>query len=108
MKKTFNKLIDDNLYNTFIKNQQIEYQDIFNEKEVISYNKIQLINNNTLFYDNYDYQIKYYINDLRKYFNNSEIKIFNIYIAFGDINVKLKKYCFTKSRPFEETERRKN
>ena len=90
-----------NLYNTFIKNQQIEYQDIFNEKEVISYNKIQLINNNTLFYDNYDYQIKYYINDLRKYFNNSEIKIFNIYIAFGDINVKLKKYCFTKSRPID-------
>jgi hypothetical protein len=90
-----------NLYNTFIKNQQIEYKDIFNEKEAISYNKIQLINNDTLFYDNYDYQIKYYINDLRKYFNNSEIKIFNIYIAFGDIDVKLKKYCFTKSRPID-------
>jgi hypothetical protein len=92
-----------NLYNTFIKNQQIEYKDIFNEKEPISYNKIQLINNDTLFYDNYNYQIRYYINDLRKYFNNSEIKIFNIYIAFGDIDVKMKKYCFTKSRPIDLT-----
>ena len=92
-----------NLYNTFIKNQQIEYKDIFNEKEPISYNKIQLINNDTLFYDNYNYQIRHYINDLRKYFNNSEIKIFNIYIAFGDIDVKMKKYCFTKSRPIDLT-----
>jgi transitional endoplasmic reticulum ATPase len=40
-------------------------------------------------------------NDLRKYFNNNEIKNFNIYIAFGDINVKMKKYCFTKSRPID-------
>ena len=92
-----------NLYNIFITNQQIEYKDIFNEKEPISYNKIQLINNDTLFYDNYNYQIRYYINDLRKYFNNSEIKNFNIYIAFGDINVKMKKYCFTKSRPIDLT-----
>ena len=90
-----------NLYNTFIKNQQIEYKDIFNEKETISYNKIQLINNNILFYDNYDNQIRYYVNDLRNYFINSEIKNFNIYIAFGDINVKMKKYCFTKSRPID-------
>jgi hypothetical protein len=90
-----------NLYNIFIKNQQIEYKDIFNEKETISYNKIQLINNNILFHDNYDNQIRYYINDLRKYFNNNEIKNFNIYIAFGDINVKMKKYCFTKSRPID-------
>jgi hypothetical protein len=90
-----------NLYNIFIKNQQIEYKDIFNEKETISYNKIQLINNDILFHDNYDNQIRYYINDLRKYFNNNEIKNFNIYIAFGDINVKMKKYCFTKSRPID-------
>ena len=90
-----------NLYNTFIKNQQIEYKDIFNEKETISYNKIQLINNDILFHDNYDNQIRYYVNDLRNYFNNSEIKNFNIYIAFGDINVKMKKYCFTKSRPID-------
>ena len=90
-----------NLYNTFIKNERIEYKDIFNEKETISYNKIQLINNNILFYDNYDNQIRYYVNDLRNYFNNSEIKNFNIYIAFGDINVKMKKYCFTKSRPID-------
>jgi len=90
-----------NLYNTFIKNQQIEYKDIFNEKETISYNKIQLINNDILFHDNYDNQIRYYVNDLRKYFNNNEIKNFNIYIAFGDINVKMKKYCFTKSRPID-------
>jgi hypothetical protein len=92
-----------NLYNIFITNQQIEYKDIFNEKEAISYNKIQLINNDKLFNDNYDTQIKYYINDLRKYFINSEIKKFNIYIAFGDINVKMKKYCFTKSRPIDLT-----
>lgn len=90
-----------NLYNIFIKNQQIEYKDIFNEKETISYNKIQLINNDILFHDNYDNQIRYYVNDLRKYFNNNEIKNFNIYIAFGDINVKMKKYCFTKSRPID-------
>ena len=90
-----------NLYNIFITNQQIEYKDIFNEKETISYNKIQLINNDILFHDNYDNQIRYYVNDLRKYFNNSEIKNFNIYIAFGDINVKMKKYCFTKSRPID-------
>lgn len=90
-----------NLYNTFIKNEQIEYKDIFNEKETISYNKIQLINNDILFHDNYDNQIRYYVNDLRNYFNNSEIKNFNIYIAFGDINVKMKKYCFTKSRPID-------
>ena len=92
-----------NLYNIFITNQQIEYKDIFNDKEAISYNKIQLINNDKLFNDNYDTQIKYYINDLRKYFINSEIKKFNIYIAFGDINVKMKKYCFTKSRPIDLT-----
>jgi hypothetical protein len=92
-----------NLYNIFIKNQQIEYKDIFNEKEVISYNKIQLINNDKLFNDNYDTKVKYYINDLRKYFINSEIKNFNIYIAFGDVNVKMKKYCFTKSRPIDLT-----
>lgn len=79
-----------NLYNTFIKNEQIEYKDIINEKEIISYNKIQLINNDILFHDNYDNQIRYYVNDLRNYFNNSEIKNFNIYIAFGDINVKMK------------------
>ena len=90
-----------NLYNIFIKNEQIEYKDIFNEKEEITYNKIQLISNHTLFYDNYNYVIKHYINDLRKYFNNSEIINFNIYIAFGDINVKMKKYCFTKSRPID-------
>ena len=90
-----------NLYNTFIKNERIEYKDIFNEKETISYNKIQLINNDILFHDNYDNQIRYYVNDLRNYFNNSEIKNFNIYIAFGDINVKMKKYCFTKSRPID-------
>lgn len=90
-----------NLYNTFIKNEQIEYKDIFNEKETISYNKIQLINDDILFHDNYDNQIRYYVNDLRNYFNNSEIKNFNIYIAFGDINVKMKKYCFTKSRPID-------
>lgn len=90
-----------NLYNTFIKNQQIEYKNIINEKETISYNKIQLINNDILFHDNYDNQIRYYVNDLRNYFNNSEIKNFNIYIAFGDINVKMKKYCFTKSRPID-------
>jgi hypothetical protein len=90
-----------NLYNIFIKNQQIEYKDIFNEKEVISYNKIQLINNDKLFNDNYDTKVKYYIDDLRKYFINSEIKNFNIYIAFGDVNVKMKKYCFTKSRPID-------
>jgi hypothetical protein len=92
-----------NLYNIFITNQQIEYKDIFNEKEAISYNKIQLINNDILFNDNYNTQIKYYVNDLRKYFINSEIKNFNIYIAFGDINVKMKKYCFTKSRPIDLT-----
>ena len=92
-----------NLYNIFIKNQQIEYKDIFNEKEVISYNKIQLINNDKLFNDNYDTKVKYYIDDLRKYFINSEIKNFNIYIAFGDVNVKMKKYCFTKSRPIDLT-----
>jgi hypothetical protein len=92
-----------NLYNIFITNQQIEYKDIFNEKEVISYNKIQLINNDKLFNDNYDTKVKYYINDLRKYFINSEIKNFNIYIAFGDVNVKMKKYCFTKSRPIDLT-----
>ena len=90
-----------NLYNIFIKNEQVEYKDIFNEKEEITYNKIQLISNHTLFYDNYNYVIKHYINDLRKYFNNSEIINFNIYIAFGDINVKMKKYCFTKSRPID-------
>jgi hypothetical protein len=90
-----------NLYNIFIKNEQIEYKDIFNEKEEITYNKIQLISNHRLFYDNYNYVIKHYINDLRKYFNNSEIINFNIYIAFGDINVKMKKYCFTKSRPID-------
>ena len=90
-----------NLYNIFIKNEQIEYKDIFNEKEEITYNKIQLISNDTLFNDNYNYVIKHYINDLRKYFNNSEIINFNIYIAFGDINVKMKKYCFTKSRPID-------
>ena len=90
-----------NLYNIFIKNEQIEYKDIFNEKEEITYNKIQLISNDTLFNDNYNYVIKHYINDLRKYFNNSKIINFNIYIAFGDINVKMKKYCFTKSRPID-------
>lgn len=90
-----------NLYNIFIKNQEIEYKDIFNKEEKISYNKIQLINNDILFHDNYDNQIKNYVNDLRKYFNNSEIKIFNIYIAFGDIHSKMNKYCFTKSRPID-------
>jgi len=92
-----------NLYNIFIKNQQIEYQYILNEKEEISYNKIQLINNNMLFYDNYNFHIKYYINDLRKYFTNSQIKEFIILIAFGDINVKMNRYCFTKSRPIDLT-----
>ena len=53
-----------NLYNTFIKNQEIEYKDIFNKEEKISYNKIQLINNDILFHDNYDNQIKNYVNDL--------------------------------------------
>ena len=89
-----------NLYNIFINNEQIEYKDIFNEKEIISYNKIQLIDNDILFDNNYDNQIKYYINDLRKYFYSFTIN-FNIYIALGDINVKMNKYCLTKTRPID-------
>ena len=90
-----------NLYNIFIKNQQIEYQEFLNEKEEISYNRIQLINNKMLFNNNYNYQIHNYVNDLRKYLNNSNIKEFIIFITFGDINIKMNKYCFTKSRPVD-------
>ena len=90
-----------NLYNIFIKNQQIEYQEFLNEKEEISYNRIQLINNKMLFNNNYNYQIHNYVNDLRTALNNSNIKEFIIFIAFGDINIKMNKYCFTKSRPVD-------
>jgi hypothetical protein len=92
-----------NLYQMFKKGEKIEYQSILNENEEISYNKIQLINNNMLYYDNYNYQIRHYINDLRKYFTESQIEKFLIFIAFGDINVKMKQFCFTKSRPVDLT-----
>ena len=92
-----------NLYNIFIKNEQIEYREFLNEKEEISYNRIQLINNKMLFNDNYNYQIHNYVNDLRKYLHNSNIKEFIVFIAFGDINVKMNRYCFTKSRPIDLT-----
>jgi len=63
-----------NLYEFFINKQTIQYHVTLNEKEEISYNRIQLINNNMLFYDNYNYQIKNYVNDLRKYFLESKVK----------------------------------
>jgi len=93
-----------NLYNIYIKNEHIEYIDIVNEKERIEFNRIQLINNDILFNDNYHHHIRYYVTDLRKDFKNSEIKNFNIYIALGDINTKMNKYCFTRARPIDLTD----
>ena len=92
-----------NLYEIFKNEQKIEYLVFLNEKEEISYNRIQLINNNMLFYDNYNYQIRYYVNDLRKYFSESKIDKFVVFIAFGDINIKMNQFCFTKSRPIDLT-----
>ena len=92
-----------NLYEFFINKQKIQYHVTLNEKEEISYNRIQLINNNMLFYDNYNYQIKNYVNDLRKYFLESKVKQFVVFIALGDINIKMKQFCFTKSRPTDLT-----
>jgi len=90
-----------NLYEIFKNNQKIDYHVFLNEKEEITYNRIQLINNNMLFYDNYNYQIRHYINDLRKCFSESKIDEFNVFIALGDIDIKMKQYCFTKSRPID-------
>ena len=92
-----------NLYEIFKNEQKIEYLVFLNEKEEISYNRIQLINNNMLFYDNYNYQIRYYVNDLRKYFSESKIDKFVVFIALGDINIKMNQFCFTKSRPIDLT-----
>jgi len=89
------------LYDMYKKGENIEYNLNFDEKEEISYNKIQTINQNMLFYDNYNYQIRHYVTDLRKYFTESQITKFIIFIAFGDINVKMKKFCFTKTRPID-------
>lgn len=88
-----------NLYDLFKKGIIIEYNLNLDEKEEISYNKIQTINHNMLFYDNYNYQIRHYVLDLRKYFTDSQITKFIILIAFGDINIKMKQFCFTKTRP---------
>ena len=85
-----------NLYEMFKNNQKIDYHVYLNEKEEITYNRIQLINNNMLFYDNYNYQIRHYINDLRKCFSESKIVNFNVFIALGDIDIKMKQFCFTK------------
>ena len=90
-----------NLYEIFKNNQKIDYNVYLNEKEEITYNRIQLINNNMLFYDNYNYQIKHYINDLRKCFSESKIDKFTVFIALGDIDIKMKQFCFTKSRPID-------
>ena len=90
-----------NLYEMFKNNQKIDYHVYLNEKEEITYNRIQLINNNMLFYDNYNYQIRHYINDLRKCFSESKIVNFNVFIALGDIDIKMKQFCFTKSRPID-------
>lgn len=90
-----------NLYEIFKNNQKIDYNVFLNEKEEITYNRIQLINNHMLFYDNYNYQIRHYINDLRKCFSESKIDTFNVFIALGDIDIKMKQYCFTKSRPID-------
>lgn len=92
-----------NLYEIFKNEQKIEYLVFLNEKEEISYNRIQLINNNMLFYDNYNYQIRHYVNDLRKYFLESKIDKFVVFIALGDINIKMNQFCFTKSRPIDLT-----
>ena len=90
-----------NLYEMFKNNQKIDYHVYLNEKEEITYNRIQLINNNMLFYDNYNYQIRHYINDLRKCFSESKIDKFTVFIALGDIDIKMKQFCFTKSRPID-------
>ena len=92
-----------NLYEMFKNNQKIDYHVYLNEKEEITYNRIQLINNNMLFYDNYNYQIRHYVNDLRKYFSESKIDKFVVFIALGDINIKMNQFCFTKSRPIDLT-----
>ena len=92
-----------NLYEIFKNEQKIEYTVFLNEKEEISYNKIQLINNNMLFYDNYNYQIRHYVNDLRKCFSESNIEKFVVFIALGDIDIKMNQFCFTKSRPVDLT-----
>jgi hypothetical protein len=90
-----------NLYDLYLKNQKIEYIQKIDEKEEIFYNKIQLINQNMLYYDNYNYQIRHYVNDLRKYFSDSNISEFKIFIAFGDIFAKMNKFCITKTRPVD-------
>ena len=90
-----------NLYEMYKRGEKIEYHTILNENEEISYNKLQLINSNMLFYDNYNYQIRNYVEDLRKYFTESQIEKFIVFIAFGDINIKMKQFCLSKSRPVD-------
>lgn len=92
------------LYNIFIKNEYIIYKDILNEKELLEYNRIQLINDDILFNGYHVVNIGFYVNDLRNYFINSEVKKFAIYIALGDIYTKMNKFCFTKTRPIDLTD----
>jgi hypothetical protein len=67
----------------------------------MNYNKIQCINKEILFSDNYKKQIEHYVNDLRSHISLLNLDDFKILIAFGDISFKLNKFALTKSRPID-------
>lgn len=87
------------LYDIYNSNKKIIYKIPIVETDMIIFNKIQAINNNMLYSDNFSPQIKYYVYNLRSYFSVAELDTFNVLVALGDINIKLNKYCLSKTRP---------
>lgn len=81
----------------------INYE-VDNNHEIISFNKIQYIDNQKLFYGDYHKQIHNYMVDLRKYLKFSNIDEFKLLIAFGDIFQKFDKFTLTKSRPVDSSD----
>ena len=91
-----------NLYLYYKFNKIIKY-DFKNKNELITYNKIQYIDNDIIFSNDFDPQIKYYIYDLRKYIKQANINKFKFLIVFGDINISYDKFVITKTRPINST-----
>jgi len=88
------------LYHSFKKRLEYSFED-YEKDKMISYHKTHYIDKDILHSNNYDNQIRHYISDLRKIINNAELNDYKILIKLGDLNCKLDKFTFTKTRPID-------